>query len=256
LNGKVYKATNKLNGKMYIGITTRMLCQRKAKHFYSARTRTNECTHFCNAIRKYGEDVFEWSIIEENIEDFNELLAREQYYIKKYNSVEDGYNLSYGGKGSYGYKWNEEDKAKQSETLKEYFINNPESAKNRKKHDYSGKNNPMFGKRPHLREKRSIEDRNRMSAGRMGMKFTEQHKENLSKSHKGIVITEEQKQKISLSLRGENAPSSKLTWNDVHKIRNLKSKGINNTEISNMFSVNKSTIGKIVNNQTWIEKIG
>ena len=92
----IYKATNIINNKVYIGQTIHTLSVRKAQH-----ERSHEYgykTAFSNAIRKYGKDNFRWEVIYEtnSIEDLNE---KESYYIKYYKSLvtENGYNLKGGG---------------------------------------------------------------------------------------------------------------------------------------------------------------
>lgn len=90
----VYKAVNKINGKIYIGQTSHTLEVRKAQHFKKARSGIN--THFYNAIRKYGEDAFEFSIVCE-AKSKQDLNLLETYYIQKYNSIKDGYNMVDGG---------------------------------------------------------------------------------------------------------------------------------------------------------------
>ena len=51
------------------------------------------CPKFYNSIIKYGKDNFKASILE--ICDLDELNAKETYYIRKYNTVDDGYNILY-----------------------------------------------------------------------------------------------------------------------------------------------------------------
>lgn len=90
----VYKAVNKINGKIYVGQTQHSLEARKQQHFKKAREGYK--THFYSAIRKYGEDAFEFSVIctAETKADLNLL---ETYYIQKYNSIQNGYNMVDGG---------------------------------------------------------------------------------------------------------------------------------------------------------------
>lgn len=90
----IYKATNKVNGKVYIGQTRRSLEERVAGHI--KRAESGYKTHFYNAIRKYGVDAFDWEIIctADNKETLNEL---ETYYITKYDSINSGYNMVDGG---------------------------------------------------------------------------------------------------------------------------------------------------------------
>lgn len=91
----VYKATNKKNGKIYIGQTVNTLKERN-------RTRKYGKSIFDYAFRKYGEDGFDWEILEE-VDNIDLLNERESYWIEFYNSTDRkiGYNLKGGGDNSY-----------------------------------------------------------------------------------------------------------------------------------------------------------
>lgn len=92
----IYKITNLINNKSYIGITKR-----------NPRIRYNE--HFCNknellykAKNKYGKENFSLEIIEENVPK-DKVDRKEREYIILYNSlVPNGYNLSLGGISNKG----------------------------------------------------------------------------------------------------------------------------------------------------------
>lgn len=90
----IYKATNKINGKCYIGQTRHSLQYRKIRHLSAARK--GATTHFYRAIRKYGEDNFEWEIIC-STNDADRLNELETFYITKYDSIKHGYNMIDGG---------------------------------------------------------------------------------------------------------------------------------------------------------------
>lgn len=95
--GFIYKITNKVNGKIYIGQTITPIKSRMSKHYSQARVGKN-ITGIDAAIRKYGEENFE---VEKILECPNEDLdLQEKFYISKYNSFIDGYNLTIGGKTS------------------------------------------------------------------------------------------------------------------------------------------------------------
>lgn len=95
----VYLATNKVNGKKYVGITKNTLEQRKIQHMHTANTQKG--SKFQKALRKYGVDGFTWEVIDTAI-TYEELLWKEMFYIKKYNSYENGYNSTSGGEGTIG----------------------------------------------------------------------------------------------------------------------------------------------------------
>lgn len=84
----VYIHKNKINSKAYIGITKRPVKQRWQNGKGYCRQ-----PKFYNAIIKYGWDNFEHIILEENILNEEEALKKESYYIKLYNSIENGYNV-------------------------------------------------------------------------------------------------------------------------------------------------------------------
>ena len=92
--GRIYKITNKVNGKLYIGQTIYPLSYRYTNHLSDARNGRGYA--MASAIRKYGEKNFKIELIEECDED--QLNDLEIKYIKKYNSVTpNGYNLTHGG---------------------------------------------------------------------------------------------------------------------------------------------------------------
>lgn len=98
--GYIYKITNQINGKIYIGQTRFSVEQRYKQHLYEANK--GELSYpLYKAIRKYGNENFKVETIEE-IDD-KELNKREKYWIKFYNSYvkdEKGYNCTYGGEGN------------------------------------------------------------------------------------------------------------------------------------------------------------
>lgn len=97
--GLIYKVTNDINDKVYIGKTTRTLEIRWKDHQKDSSTTDNK---FYYAIRKYGISHFTPITIEDNIPE-NELNNREIYWINFYNSYKNGYNSTVGGEGSKKY---------------------------------------------------------------------------------------------------------------------------------------------------------
>ncbi len=104
--GVIYKITNKLNDKIYIGQTTRTLEIRMKEHTKKSRATSN--SYIDRAIQKYGIDAFDVSVIEE-CDDEEKLNEREKHWIKEFNSkFPNGYNLTEGGDGMSGYIVSEE----------------------------------------------------------------------------------------------------------------------------------------------------
>ena len=97
MKGFIYKITNQVNGKVYIGQTRQSVESRWNQHKSKARKHSDGNNYFHNAINKYGEGDFKVEILEEC--DFEKLDSREIYYIAKYNSFGEGYNSKDGGGG-------------------------------------------------------------------------------------------------------------------------------------------------------------
>lgn len=87
---KIYKYTNKVNGKVYIGRTCQTLVERAGCN----GKRYKGCRYFWRAIQKYKWSNFEPVILEEGLSN-EEAAKREVFYIKEYDSTneEKGYNL-------------------------------------------------------------------------------------------------------------------------------------------------------------------
>ena len=100
----IYKITNKINGKCYIGKSVDIY-QRWGRHKNGSRL-IEEGGDFCtihNAIRKYGIENFSFEIIERLSP--SRLNEREKYWINFYDSYYNGYNDTFGGEGSIKYDY-------------------------------------------------------------------------------------------------------------------------------------------------------
>jgi group I intron endonuclease len=165
--GIVYKATNIVNNKMYVGQTIVGLKARQENHVNDALAKKDN-HYFHNAIRNYGKDKFEWEIIG-SAESKEKLDDLEIYYIKKLKSFGEGYNLTKGAGGMTGYimteehrknlseshkgyKHTDEQRRKISNTLKGHLVSKHTrkllSESNKGKPGMVGKNNPRYGKVP------------------------------------------------------------------------------------------------------------
>ena len=118
----VYKATNLINNKIYIGQTINSLDYRMNQHFRESRCEKKKNTYFHNAINKYGESSFEFVVID-SADSIDELNEKERYWIAFYdsNNKTNGYNLDTGG--TNGGKKSETTRKKIGETTKEKWKN-------------------------------------------------------------------------------------------------------------------------------------
>lgn len=149
----VYKYTNKINGKTYVGITARSLDVRHREHI----KRVNDGTYFHNAILKYGIDNFNLDTIDK-AKTLKELKLKEKYWIKELNSFAyqdnpKGYNCTLGGDGALGlsgelnpqYKISPQERMDE-DTFKQWKINLKKSAKRGNANRYYGKHpKEIFG---------------------------------------------------------------------------------------------------------------
>lgn len=97
----IYKYTNKINNKHYIGQSINLEMRKYAHKSSAFNEKANDYnSQFHQAIRKYGLENFEYEIIAEiSAEEYTKagLDALEKYFIKFYNSYENGYNATEGG---------------------------------------------------------------------------------------------------------------------------------------------------------------
>lgn len=173
----IYSATNKLNGKKYIGQTSQTLNARIRHHLRSAELKRYG-TYFHRALLKYGSNSFEWEIIE--ICNSREANKKEKYYIYKFDTFVNGYNMTLGGMGNS---------------------------------NIGGENHPMFGKHHSDETKQKLRDfnlgkklskktRKRISAGLVGRVCSEETRMKLSKAHSGKILSKETIAKIRKTKKG------------------------------------------------------
>ena len=155
----VYIHINKINKKVYIGLTN----QRPQDRWKNGNGYSNQV--FGRAIEKYGWDNFEHFILFENL-SLEEANQQEQFLIQLFDStnLNKGYNQTTGGtcfshlseqaKQKISMAWTEERKNKLTERNKTYFQNNPDKrvaqqalmSHLNKTLDRTGSNNSMFGR--------------------------------------------------------------------------------------------------------------
>ena len=118
MEGIVYKYTNKISGKVYIGQTLHP----ENRKLYHRSAPTN--TIFHKAIKKYGWDNFDYEVLcvvkKPNYGEVKELLNKvEVLFISHYNSFDNGYNMTVGGdQVMYGRKHTDETRRKISGSKK------------------------------------------------------------------------------------------------------------------------------------------
>ena len=143
----IYKITNNINGKIYIGQTTGSLERRWRQH----RCKSSGCRVLQKAIQKYGAERFTVEQID-TAADIDELNQKEKFWIQQYDCiVPNGYNLKSGGNRP---TYSEDSRQRMS----------------RNHADVSGENNPHYGVRL------SVDVRKKISDSRKGKTLSEQHR--------------------------------------------------------------------------------
>lgn len=122
----VYRIENKINGKFYIGKTSKTIDERWKRHKYDCNCKKDN-TRLYNALRKYGYENFEIYVFEMLNEDHPRLNDRERYWIEV---LEPEYNMTKGGDGGntgnrVGRRWKVKDttKMKNKKTITDKVIN-------------------------------------------------------------------------------------------------------------------------------------
>lgn len=214
----IYRIYCKANGKSYYGQTNdydRRMIEHKKLLRHSSKAK-HHCTYLQNAWNLYGEEQFEFSLVEECPEQL--LTEREQWYFDTYGPQNLLFNIALCAEATRrGIKLSEETKQK----LREANL---------------GPKSPMWGKKMPEEAKRKIGLAN----------------SGANHWHYGRPCTEEEKLKNSLSLRGENCHLSKLTWEQVRQARtDFISHSKTAIEISEQLHIEKTSIYSILKNQTW-----
>ena len=166
--GCVYRAKNKVNGKCYVGQTTKTMRERRKGH--ERRTQEQSLAPFHCAIRKYGFDAFEWKVLMRS-SDPDDLKESEIVMIRQLKSkAPNGYNLTDGGEGTVGIVHSEEYKKRHSRIMKEVLA----SPEIRAKIGASHKNRP-----------KSEEQKKKTSISLMGHFVSLETRKKQSVSHTG-----------------------------------------------------------------------
>lgn len=187
----VYKITNKVNGKVYVGSGAQARYGMWAR-WIDHRSSLNNGRH-CNQILsrawvKYGEGAFEFSILE--VCPPEKCIEREQFWMDRLDATnhDKGYNILPTAGSCLGRKVSESTKAKISDSLMGHEV----SMKSRLRIQAKNK-----GKKTPNRKPVSAEVRAQMSTSRKGKRPTDQARANISAGLTGHVTSEETKKKIS-----------------------------------------------------------
>lgn len=217
--GVIYKLTNTVNEKEYVGRTIDLNRRIRQHKVYNKQV-------IDRAIDEYGWAKFTVEILADNIPE-SELVEKEIKYIERCETFRDGYNMTEGG-GSY--EMTEETKQKMSENHA----------------DVSGKNNPMYEKeRPReTREKISENqpDRNGKNNPMYGKERSKETKRKMSENH--------------ADFSGANHPKAKITKEGGKEIKAKYEEGedVPRKGLAKEYDTSLSTVDRIVRGEHWTVK--
>lgn len=191
----IYAIRNTVDGKVYIGQSSDII-SRKNKHYRLLRNGSHHNDHLQLSYNKYGEKVFEFSVIESV--ELSLLNTRERYWIEQYNSNnnEFGYNRDDGGC---------ECRIRSEETRQKLRIANIGKVRSRESVEKSAK-----AIRGIKRESPSEETRRKISlslTGRKGTPCSEENRVLLKLMFTGRYVSEETRLKQSMKRKGRRFAS-------------------------------------------------
>jgi group I intron endonuclease len=210
MNFYIYKITNMINNKIYIGkrITRNIIPD--DNYFGSGKL-------IKRAIKKYGLENFTKEILE--ICDAKSIDEKEIFWIGEYKSMDSliGYNIAKGGNGGDLLTNNpdREDIIKRmTESMKSRIFS--DDHKRKLSEGKLGEKNPIFGRKmtdeekDHLSKmikgrKMSDEFKNKVSEGKKGIKFSDEHKKKLSENHadfRGFKHSDNSRANMSAAKKG------------------------------------------------------
>lgn len=252
---KIYIVRNTVNGKIYVGQTSRSVDRRWKEHVRCSRNYP-----LSKAIRKYGEAAFEREEID-STENRNLADLLERLYILMYYADDKGmgYNLAEGGEGmvpapdvlarrneSIRSFWADSDnRRRHSERCKKARPHPPvtDETKNKmrlsrlgKKLSSEHKGKISAGFRKALVDNPEI--RINMSAAKKGKKFSDEARANMSKARKGVSLSPEHREAISKAKFGAYLRSN-IT---LDKIKPMLDQGMSLRAIGRYFNINHKAL--------------
>lgn len=233
----IYVICNVKTDTFYVGKSVNIE-KRFKNHLKNLRQNKHYNKHLQNSYNKYGEEFFEFDVVEECNE--NQLNEKEKYWIAYYkNNNFNLYNITDGGDGGkmpqYIIEKNRikiSNKAKGSEYVKHF-----------------GKQNGMYGKHHTEKTKNKIRQSLYSKYGvgmssMYGKHHTEETKRKISQANKGRKHSEETKRKMHKPHKKTRWDNNKRVWSDelCSVCRLLNMSGISYIKLSKVFGVNAETV--------------
>lgn len=241
--GIIYCATNKVNGKRYVGQTTRELSRRRQGHIDDSK-RGKSNIYFGNALHRYGGVNFEWSVIDvgKSQKDLND---KERHWISLYSSDnrDKGYNLREGGSNGH---LSQETKDKLSISAKARY-------RNGFVHPMKGKTQSIEHTRNHAAALLKGYAEDRYVKATLGKARSKETKDKIRRSiYQHLCLPHRDKNKAKTLLGFHNSPSTEFPSSSIRCIETgkvyasmsqaAKEFGISHTNFSRYFAEGRDTV--------------
>lgn len=245
----IYKATNNINGKVYIGLSTKTIWQRKSCHMSEMKRGRSSHLYFYRAIKKYGQDNFSWDILAET-DSREKLKAMEKFYIAAYSRITELYNMTNGGEFQVvKYVLSNEQRKAISDRTKNRVVNEETKEKIR-----AARAKQIFSEESRIKKSNSLKGRPSPMKGKKQTEHCKQVSKNTASNHPNCINSRFEKgmtpwNKGKSSGLKQNGNLNNYYRHDIDNkdILAMLKLGLKRSEIADMFQCNQRTIDRRIN---------
>lgn len=227
----IYRITNTANGKSYIGKTGMNFGDRWDSHRSLLRSGKHDNPILQRAWKKYGEEYFEFAVIEA-VNDVSLLNDLEIRYIAQYREKGLCYNISDGGDGGCNLGKHLSDQTKKKIGEKNHLN--------------------ALGRHPSNETRRKMSDSHKERYKRWSEEERIAFGQLVSARSRGYKWSDEARKAFS-KMQRERPNGSRLTPDDVREIRRKKASGAKLTELADEYHTSPSYVSSIVHRRRWAD---
>lgn len=239
----IYYIRNTLNNKLYIG-SSKNISNRIKHHSWQLNSNRHHNKHLQKSWNKYGEDNFEFGIIE-IVDNIEELFDAEQAWMDYFESYNDkkGYNISAYAECPCGYPVSDETREK----LRQWHLGRKISEETRRKYSEirRGEDNHFYGKH-HTKEARE-----KIRQWHLGRKMSPELAKKVASNLPHNKWSQEYIELFRSQKQGEKSPTSKLKEKDVINILKMIKDGKEYSDIRKIYDVSNTEISRIRHRKRW-----
>ena len=255
----VYMIKNTVNEKYYVGSSVDIESRWK-QHIKCLDNNTHNNKHLQNAWNKYGKDKFEFLILEET--SLQDVRDRETYYLKKFNCVDNGYNLIDNANFGLGVSASKEVREKISAACS--GTKNGNYGRKRSKEEIQMIRDKRWGVDYVCKEAKSNRKTlqelavSRKIAGekirkaKLGTHLSEETKQKLSEYRKGKKWSLEMRKHFSETRQGEKNSNCKLTKQQALEVYEKMNDGVPYKEVCSEYGIGQCQAYKIKRKEHWV----